>query len=327
MNYYIIVDGGGSKLRYLLIDEHLNLHCSETFPGVNTTGSAGLFAREPFESCLKITAEIAAQAEVKGAVITAPVSKDEIADIFKKAYPDIALYFLSEGRLGLLAATRQEKGILTTAGTGSGVFFEWGRDADFIGGMGFHLGDEGSGYWIGQKALKMVIAAAYSFEKRTIMSDYAEHYFKMNICHESMASISHAVYKNSRPKAFIAGFAPYVFKAAGEGDKAAREILNMAVIHLARQTAWITKDNRERGYISGLCKASVSGGIFSNTLAFYNSFCALLHKSNCGLDYVFPKYEPVMGGLFYISNMLRVNESYLSNVLCRQYSAFEINLR
>jgi len=63
----------------------------------------------------------------------------------------------NDALIALVAAVGHEPGIVIVCGTGS---IAYGRNRDDIagraGGWGWVLGDEGSGYWIGRRALRAV---------------------------------------------------------------------------------------------------------------------------------------------------------------------------
>src|SRR5581483_8615847 len=68
--------------------------------------------------------------------------------------------FAHDALIALEGATAGEPGVITIAGTGSIAF---GRNAEGrtarAGGWGFAISDEGSGHWIGRKAISAVLQA------------------------------------------------------------------------------------------------------------------------------------------------------------------------
>ena len=65
----------------------------------------------------------------------------------------------SDLEIALVGSLGQRQGILLLAGTGSAVYgVAPGGQRLQIGGWGYLLGDEGSGYWIGSQLLRHIIA-------------------------------------------------------------------------------------------------------------------------------------------------------------------------
>jgi len=80
--------------------------------------------------------------------------RDELAAALVSTGVTRAARVLPDGEVALRAAFASQPGILLNAGTGSVAF---ARDASGhihrSGGFGWQLGDEGGGYWLGQRAL------------------------------------------------------------------------------------------------------------------------------------------------------------------------------
>ena len=66
---------------------------------------------------------------------------------------------VTDDRPTTLAGALQGDGYLVAVGTGSFVASQKGRDQSFVGGWGFHLGDEASGAWLGKRALSAALSA------------------------------------------------------------------------------------------------------------------------------------------------------------------------
>jgi glucosamine kinase len=117
-------------------------------------------------------------------------------------------------------------GIVLVAGTGS-IAAALGLDGVVVrsGGYGYLLGDEGSGYWIGQQAVRAALRASDGRASATILTE---------IVHEMLGRTLDDVISDAHggrlDRAALAGIAPAVLAA---DDDVARAITGRAVDELA----------------------------------------------------------------------------------------------
>lgn len=119
-------------------------------------------------------------------------------------------------------------GILLVGGTGSvaqartpgGRFIR-------VGGWGAMIGDEGSGWWIGIRALGAVLRAIDGRGPETVLATT----LPARLGTKSPAELMDHLW--TAPKGEVAGLAPLVAEAAEEGDEVAEEIVQAAVEALA----------------------------------------------------------------------------------------------
>jgi glucosamine kinase len=117
-----------------------------------------------------------------------------------------------------------EPGVLVVAGTGS---IAWARAADGtqvrVGGWGLHIGDEGSGYAIGEAALRAVARAA---DGRAPATDLTAAVLEQLWLTNTADLIGWAARAS---KADVASLAPRTLRCAEHGDPAATQIRDDAV--------------------------------------------------------------------------------------------------
>ena len=120
-----------------------------------------------------------------------------------------------------------EPGILLIAGTGSIVWARSPRGAMIsVGGWGQHMGDEGSGYWVGREALRSVAAAADRRGPETELTGKA-------LGHSGGQEPGDLIaWAAAASKSDIAALAPIVAQVADAGDGVAERILSEAVEEL-----------------------------------------------------------------------------------------------
>jgi N-acetylglucosamine kinase-like BadF-type ATPase len=120
------------------------------------------------------------------------------------------------------------------AGTGSVVF---GRNSDgktqMCGGWGYLLGDEGSGYQVGQMAISH---ALHNLELHPAPDPLTAAALGA-LGASSILEVTKAVYTNADPRAMIASLAPIVVDLAEGHDRDAEGILGHAADRLAELVA------------------------------------------------------------------------------------------
>ncbi len=147
-------------------------------------------------------------------------------------------------------------GVIVTAGTGS---IAYGRNSEGeearIGGWGWMLGDEGSGYWIGREAVRAVLAAWEGTGPETILTSRLYDIFEVKSAYEMVPLF----YSENFDRLRIAKIAPEVTAAAKKGDEASREILHWAGRRLGRMvTAAAWKLRIQPSELMIACMGSVS---------------------------------------------------------------------
>jgi N-acetylglucosamine kinase-like BadF-type ATPase len=129
----------------------------------------------------------------------------------------------NDALVALVAGAGDAPGIVIIAGTGSIAYGRSSRgEAARAGGWGYVLGDEGSGYWIGRRALRAVVRAADHRGGPTSLTPRILTHFRVT----RPQDLVHEIYfKAIRPSA-IAALARYVQEAYEEGDMVSTEILD-----------------------------------------------------------------------------------------------------
>lgn len=157
-------------------------------------------------------------------------------------------------------------GVVVLAGTGSIAF---GQDPKGntarAGGYGPLLGDEGSGYDIGRRAM---IAALRAEDRRGPSTSLTER-IRRRFMLDKITDLTHLLYGDPPPlqRPDVAGIAPLVEEAALEGDAIAREILRVAGRELGLLAAAVLQQlNWEKGktvYVAGGGGAFAAGNFLS----------------------------------------------------------------
>lgn len=232
MSFLIGIDGGGTKSKAVLTDLQLNILAE-------CKGNATNFLIKGTEEVSKILLNL-----IKECIEKKQLSFDDIASIVlgttgagrpkdaerlkeeflnlcnRENIPIRSFEVESDARIALEGAFSGKPGSILIAGTGSIMF---GKDASGnihrVGGFGRYIGDDGSGFTLGRKGL---IAAAKNLDgrgKETLLTQYINEQFNIKTPNELITE----VYSNNFD---IPSFAPFVMKAAENGDEICRQILN-----------------------------------------------------------------------------------------------------
>ncbi len=160
-----------------------------------------------------------------------------------------ALRIWDDGECIITATLGRKDGGGMIAGTGASLFIRSGSVYKHIGGWGYLLDSTGSGYTMGQRALRAVIREADGRGEKTLLTDLIGR--EMGVRPSENLP---AIYAGGRP--YIASFAHCVFEGRRLGDKVSREIFDWTVDCLAEFTFAAAP------YFEGEIPIALNGGIF-----------------------------------------------------------------
>ena len=229
------IDGGGSKTRAMVADEHGGMigdvvgPPSAVRPG-RVEESAAVIAevvRDALASC-EMTHVVPRVLCVGVAGVGREPERQELwqALVSREIADEIVIH--SDFAVALDDAFGDGPGVLLVSGTGSVAF---GRSpagtTARCGGWGPVFGDEGSGAWIGRKALSVVAAASDGREPETALTGAILTAAQVNELAELIGWAAAAT------PAALASLAPVVMSVAEAGDLRANTIVSLAVEELA----------------------------------------------------------------------------------------------
>jgi N-acetylglucosamine kinase-like BadF-type ATPase len=138
--------------------------------------------------------------------------------------------------IALVGGIGNDVGIVVAAGTGSIIF---GRNQQGItkrvGGWGYILGDEGSGYKIAVAGLQAAMQAYDGRGKSTTLQEVIQNHLGL----ASMEDLIEVVYQRGWGIKEIAALAIVVDSAAADGDEVANQIIDDAVRELLKATSTV----------------------------------------------------------------------------------------
>ncbi|GMV09747.1 MAG: hypothetical protein ABS52_13415 [Gemmatimonadetes bacterium SCN 70-22] len=228
------VDGGGSRTRVVIADESgRELATAEGGPSAVRPGEAERSAeviaaavREALASCRM--ADVVPKVLVAG---VAGAGRDSERDalwqalLAREVAEDVSVQ--PDAMIALEDAFGDGPGLMVISGTGS-VGFGRGPAGAFarVGGWGPACGDEGSGAWIGRRALSIVTASHDGREPETQLSGAILTAAEVNEVPELVAWAAGAT------PATLATLAPVVLSVAHGGDLRANSLVTLAVEEL-----------------------------------------------------------------------------------------------
>ena len=187
-------------------------------------------------------------------------------------------------------ATHGRPGVAVIAGTGSIAYGEDGHGKKArAGGWGWLMGDEGSGIWIGTRALNTVTRAHDGTGEETSLLKMVCKEFDIKDC----LDLLNIVYRNGRPDVALASrVSPLVSRAAEEGDAQAIRILQQAGHELGLVGLTVS---RKLG-LEGTYEVGCVGSVFKSNIVL-NAFKQACRSESKSVKFRGPytDYLPLLG--------------------------------
>ena len=303
--YYLGVDGGGSKTRYILTDENMKI----IYDIKRETTHIQQIGKEKLETELTYVRERILSEnnieinDIKGAFFGMPgygeiqSDKEYIDEIIEKVFGGINYRVGNDGEVSWAAGTGCSVGINIVAGTGS-IAFGKNSDDEFerCGGWGPGIGDEGSAYYIGLKVIREYTKQKDGRSEKSILIPIIEGAFGIDDYFE-IVDIVFNVIQFSRTE--IAKFSKYGAIAASDGCKECIEIFRQAGVELAKHIISLSKKLKlNNGFI-----VSYSGGVFNSGSLVLSSFKKELLDREIQCKVIKPKLKPWEGAILLAMNI------------------------
>lgn len=299
MKYFIGIDGGGTKTKCFLSDINLNIidECIGEASNFLVSGLNEVNKRlfKLISSCLKenklhftdISSIVIGTAGAGRVVDAENLRKSFIRFLNSKKISFKNFHVVSDARIALEGAFSGNPGSILIAGTGSIIF---GKDKNGkihrAGGFGRLIGDEGSGYSIGRKALNAVSKELDGRSGKTKITELLKRKYKIKSGDDLIISIYRK--KNLELSAVV----PLVLEAAENKDKIASKIIEEETNELILHIKTIYKKLEQK-------KLNVSfiGGIIENKNIFSNTLRKKIKKELKNIIVTKPQHDPAFGAL------------------------------
>ena len=293
MSFYLGIDGGGTKTRCALGDETTVLATSMS-GGSNVIRVGESNAREALHTAVRhvcATANVAHDQISSICIGAAGAARPEIAATIRSILADLtpaAVEVVGDMVIALEAAFGLGAGVIAIAGTGSIV---WGRDATGrtarAGGWGFAISDEGSGHWVGRRAISAILQVHDEGQETALTA--------MVLRAWNLTTLDELVQKaNSLPPPDFPRLLPVVLRAAEQSDPTAHKLLGDAATHLANLSAMVI---RRLAPSPPYAPVAMTGSVFRKSADVRRVFYNALQKNFPGIEVRPHLVEPVEGAL------------------------------
>lgn len=254
------IDAGGTKTVCLLADGDGIVLAEARGGGANLQAVGELEVEKVLHHVMETAIgdrEIRPQAICLGiAGVDRPQDADAVRGIMKRIGFKVRTLVVNDALVALTAGAGDAPGVVVIAGTGS---IAYGRNAEGqaarAGGWGHLLGDEGSGFWIGRRALAAVMRQSDGRGPTTALTEL----ILKRLGLAEPAGLIHEIYDRNVRQQGIAALAPLVQQAHDAGDGVASGILERAARELVAAAASVISRLGMRGHAF---PTVLAGGIF-----------------------------------------------------------------
>lgn len=208
--------------------------------------------------------------------------RSEVAILgLQKFFSNASIYVNSDVLAAARAVFGVQSGITVILGTGTNVGYYNGSEVtSFTPSLGFAIGDEGSGAYLGKKVLRswlyseMPAELALLFEKQYGLT---------------LSMVLHSLYSESMPSRFLAGFVPFILEHKDHefiANVINRSFTKLVQRHIAKIPMFPTSPVGVVGSVGilfndNITKAIVSaGGTIAKTVQFPINELCLFHSIN-----------------------------------------------
>jgi N-acetylglucosamine kinase-like BadF-type ATPase len=202
--------------------------------------------------------------------------------------PSGRVRMVTDAAAALAGATGGGPGVIVISGTGSiALGMNEGGETARAGGWGWRLGDEGSGYYIGNRALISALRAHDGRGRPTLLSKRISEQLNLG----DVSQLIDRVYVEGMGVGEVAALALLVGEAASEGDEEAASIMKEAGEELgAAATAVIWRLGLGGGF-----RVAYNGGVFKLGGVLLSSFVEAVRGARPSSVIGPPRFEADVG--------------------------------
>jgi glucosamine kinase len=306
MHFLLGIDGGGSKSTAALSNGasvlathtaaggcNLNTVSSENARSVLTNAVHGAL----FSAGVSANSVASVCAGVAGAA--SPDVATKIAEILAGILPLASIQVVGDTIIALEADFCGGPGLVCISGTGSIAFGRNERgELARAGGWGRLVSDEGSGNWIGQRAVSQCLRALDTGRSSRLVTGVMQHW--------QIATREQLVKRCHDPIPNFADLFPIVMAAAEAADPLACELLTAAGMELARISQVVLR--RLWGGRSSM-EVAITGGVFSNSARIRQVFGNLIRIDRPEVQVRLSERQPFEGALYLAERALSDSQS------------------
>ena len=303
MKYVIGIDGGGSGSTLRIFSEN----------GVEVGAAVGgptNISAQPMDEVKSILERLIneglanAKANINDVAAicigAAGAGRERQADILKDIIADIGIegkiVVKDDTHIALVAGAGKEEGIIVIAGTGSIAYGRTVEGRSFrSGGWGHIIGDEGSAYYIGVRAINEALKSYDGRSGPTMLLPMILEAIGAN----AVDKLVEYVYRGEFSKSKIAILAKVVDEAFKKGDKAAKSILEQSAYEL-----FLLADAVIKALDAADSVLVTSGSVLLKNKFIFDNFYSLVKGSYPDLRILKLNKDPAYGAVYIALNYL-----------------------
>jgi N-acetylglucosamine kinase-like BadF-type ATPase len=319
VNTFLGVDGGGSKTRFLLIDESGAVRASHTQGPAYylEIGLAGLTAMLKEGVAATLAEARVAVSDVSFAFFGIPAyGEDRSVVAHLDAAPAGAVpagrYRCGNDMVcGWAGALAGADGINVVAGTGSIAYGEYAGRAARAGGWGELFSDEGSAYWLAREGLTLFSRMSDGRMPRGPLYDAVRQHFAL----ADDLDLCGAIYgKSIEQRSQFAQLSRLVSQAARQGDESAQALFARAAGELVQLVNAVRAQLKIPADVE--LPVSGTGGLFAGDSLLTTPFQAALSRIAQTYRFSMARLPPHAGAALYAARLGGVSpsESFLSRL-------------
>ncbi len=295
---YLGIDGGGTKTTGVLTDEGGNL-----FKKIKKgAGNIAVLDRGAIAQFMRsIVSDLINSTDIKevgwATFAFAGAGRPEEREMVEELIRAIGIQnftVMTDGEILHYSIFREKPGILISSGTGS-ICLVKTSDSEYhqIGGWGYLLGDEGSGFHIGKQAIGAILDEAELGNKPSNLSQEILSFYGL----QQPENLISTVYSSVNPSNLIASCAKLVCELAQAGEPRATAIVEeaaAALVHLALKA--LKKFPNE---FSDNIPLALAGGILTEVSIVNHKFRERAKESRLKFEYLHSEMEPAAAAVLH----------------------------
>jgi glucosamine kinase len=296
MTYFLGLDAGGTSTRAVLADDERVLGRAKN-GSIKTIRVSAAVAETNLRALLDDVAKSSGVPITEVASTCVGTAGNTISTVTGWIWQTLGpmlrgdLVVCGDVEIALDAAFPGEAGVLVMAGTGSNTLGRTSKGAQVtVGGWGPVLADEGSGHWIGLRALRAAVREHDEQGSSKLLTELASQWKAETL--EQVVEIAHSV-----PPPDFAALTRTVVEAATEGNRLAQSVLLAGGRALGEDASLALRKVLALEPGAPL-RVAFTGSVLENIAIVRDAMMAEIEREHPGTQVLPNAVDPVMGALW-----------------------------
>lgn len=301
--YLIGIDGGGTKTRAIVVNQAGEVVAHAECGGSNLNSTPAALVEQQMEQLIKALAEQQPDLQQQTAYIYGGFAgayqiqnTGMLKQWLQQHCPNAQVSVSDDSMIALYAGTYGKPGIVQIVGTGSGTYgLSTTGERLRAGGWGYVIDDLGSGYYIGNEAMRAVFQAYDRRGPQTSLTEKVLAHFSL----QEVPDLIRPIYSGD-VKGILAPLSRYVSEEAAAGDAVSFAIIERAASYVANSLN---------------CVAEQFGGtpvpvvLIGSVWDAYQFEQLVQQQVQFDAEWIRPRFQAEMGGIFAILAQLQLDVS------------------